>query len=50
MMTSESISSPIKSLILIQLPEAGVKKKKVSTLAAINSLLPSKMLPVFPFS
>lgn len=51
MMTSERISSPLKSLILIQLPEAGVKKKKkVSTLAAINSLLPSKMLPVFPFS
>lgn len=30
MMTSESISSPLKSLILIQLPEAGVKKKKKS--------------------
>lgn len=28
MMTSERISSPLKSLILIQLPEAGVKKKK----------------------
>ena len=28
LMTSECISSPLKSLILIQLPEAGVKKKK----------------------
>lgn len=30
--------------ILIQLPEAG--RKKVYTLAEINSLLPSKMFPV----
>lgn len=43
-MTSEWISSPLKSPILIQLPEA---EKKISTLAAINSLLLSKMLPGF---
>lgn len=43
-MTSEWISL-LKSLILIQLPEAE-KKKKSYTLAKINSLLPSKMFPV----
>lgn len=45
-MTSEWISSLLKSPILTKLPEA---EKKISTLAAINRLLPSKMLPVFFF-
>lgn len=42
-MTSEWISL-LKSPILIQLPEAG--KKKIYVWAKINSLLPSKVIPV----
>lgn len=41
-MTSEWISSLLKSPTLIRLPEA---EKNISTLAAINRLLPSEMLP-----